>query len=122
MIRFPEQRFTAVCLANLDTVPATRLTRQIADIYLEDEFRLQEFVGKYSNDELQATHQLVLKGTEIHLRHADGSEEPINLRADRFNLMRADAHFVRDEGNRITGFTCSTDRVQDIHFVKAGVS
>ena len=118
MIRFPEQRFTAVCLANLDTVPATRLTRRIADIYLEDAFRLQEFVGEYSNDELQATHQLCLKGSEIYLRHADGSEESINLRADRFKLMRADAHFVRDKDNRITGFTCSTDRVQDIHFVK----
>jgi CubicO group peptidase (beta-lactamase class C family) len=122
MIRFPEQRFTAICLANLDTVPATRLTRQIADIYLEDEFRLQEFVGEYFNDELQATHQLVLKGSEIYLRFADGDEEPINLRADRFKLMAADARFVRDEDNRITGFTCSTDRVQDIHFVKTGAS
>jgi CubicO group peptidase (beta-lactamase class C family) len=118
MIRFPGQRFTAICLANLDTVPAIRLTRQIADIYLEDEFRLQEFVGEYSNDELQATHQLFLRGSEMYLRHADGDEEPINLRGDRFKLMRADAHFVRDEDNNITGFTCSTDRVQDIHFVK----
>ena len=118
MIRFPEQRFTAICLANLDTIPATRLTRQIADIYLEDEFRLQEFVGEYSNDELPAIHQMVLKGTEIYLRHGDGDEEPINLRADQFKLMLADAHFVRDEGNKIIGFTCSTDRVQDIHFVK----
>ena len=117
-IRFPEQRFTAICIANLATIPAAGLTRRIADIYLEDEFHLQEFVGKYSNDELQATLQLVLRGSEVYLRHADGSEEPINLRADRFKLMRADAHFVRDEDNRITGFTCSTDRVQDIHFVK----
>ena len=122
MIRFPEQRFTAICLTNLDSISATRLTRQIADTYLEDEFRLQEFVGKYSNDELQATLQLVLKGTEIYLRHADGDEEPINLRADQFKLMLADAYFVRDKDNRITGFTCSTDRVQNIHFVKTGAS
>ena len=122
MIRFPEQRFTAVCLANMDTVPATRLTRQIADIYLEDKFCLQEFVGEYSNVELQATHQLVLKGSEIYLRHTDGSEEPINLRADQFQLMKADAQFVRGEGNMITGFTCDTDRVQNIHFVKKQAS
>jgi len=122
MIRFPEQHFTAICLTNLDTISATRLTRQIADIYLEDKFRLQEFVGEYSNDELQATLQLVLKGTEIYLRHADGDEEPINLRGNQFKLMLADAHFVRDEDNRITGFTCSTDRVQNIHFVKVQAS
>jgi CubicO group peptidase (beta-lactamase class C family) len=122
MIRFPNQRFTAVCMANLDTIPATRLNRQIADIYLEDEFRLQEFTGDYFNDELPATHQLVLNGSEMYLRHSDGSEEPINLRADRFNLMSADAHFDRDETNKITGFTCSMDGVQNIHFVKEQAS
>ena len=121
MIRFPKQRFTAICLADLGTIPATRLTRRIADIYLEDQFHQQEFVGEYSNDELLAIHQLFLKGSEIYLRHADGSAEPLGaVRGDKFRLMDADAYFVRDEENRITGFTCSTKRVQNIHFVKSG--
>jgi hypothetical protein len=37
MIRFPEQRFSVICLANLSTINPSRLARQVADIYLEEE-------------------------------------------------------------------------------------
>lgn len=39
LIRFPEQKFSVVCLANLGAVNPTRLARQVADIYLTDEFK-----------------------------------------------------------------------------------
>ena len=121
MIRFPQQRFTAICLANLGTVGATRLTRRIADIYLEGHFRLEEYLGNYYNQELDGTHELVLRGSEIFLRHADGGEEPLGaVRGDKFKLMDSDARFVRDDGGRITGFTCSTERVKDIFFARKG--
>lgn len=34
MIRFPEQRFSVICLSNLSSVNPSRLARQVADIYL----------------------------------------------------------------------------------------
>jgi len=39
MIRFPEQRFSAICLCNLTSIPSPRLARQVADIYLANEFK-----------------------------------------------------------------------------------
>ena len=39
MIRFPEQRFSVVCLANLRTVNPSKLCQQVADIYLADQFK-----------------------------------------------------------------------------------
>jgi CubicO group peptidase (beta-lactamase class C family) len=39
MIRFPEQRFSVICLCNLTSIQSGRLTRRVADIYLADEFR-----------------------------------------------------------------------------------
>ena len=36
MARFPEQKFTVVCLANLGTIDPSRLCLQVADIYLAD--------------------------------------------------------------------------------------
>lgn len=39
MIRFPEQRFSVICLCNLSGIEASRLTRAVADIYLADEFK-----------------------------------------------------------------------------------
>jgi hypothetical protein len=38
MIRFPEQRFSVICLSNLSTINPARLARQIADVYLAEEF------------------------------------------------------------------------------------
>lgn len=45
MIRFPEQRFSAICLCNLTSIQSSRLTRQVADIYLADEFKQREPSG-----------------------------------------------------------------------------
>ena len=42
MIRFPEQRFSVICLCNLSNIESGRLTRQIADIYLADDFKRTE--------------------------------------------------------------------------------
>jgi len=41
MIRFPDQPFTVLCLCNVSTGELGRLTRQIADIYLAGEFKVQ---------------------------------------------------------------------------------
>lgn len=42
MVRFPGQKFTVVCLANLGTISPSRLCRQIADIYLADKLKKAE--------------------------------------------------------------------------------
>jgi CubicO group peptidase (beta-lactamase class C family) len=39
MIRFPEQRFSVICLCNLMSIQSEWLARQVADIYLADEFK-----------------------------------------------------------------------------------
>lgn len=74
ILRFPEQKFSVICLANLSTINPSQLCRQIADIYLADYFKeekakepekktwvrpfplkdseLQEKAGNYHNKEL----------------------------------------------------------------------
>ncbi|MCJ7581828.1 MAG: beta-lactamase family protein, partial [Candidatus Aminicenantes bacterium] len=39
MIRFPEQKFSVIVLANLGAINPSRLAKQVADIYLEDFFK-----------------------------------------------------------------------------------
>jgi CubicO group peptidase (beta-lactamase class C family) len=46
MARFPEQRFSVICLANLSTINPSKLCMQIADIYLADEFKMAEKAPK----------------------------------------------------------------------------
>jgi len=38
LLRFPDQRFSVICLCNLGTINPSRLARQVADVYLADEF------------------------------------------------------------------------------------
>jgi len=38
LIRFPEERFSVICLANLGSINPSKLCRQVADIYLADKF------------------------------------------------------------------------------------
>ena len=42
MIRFPDQAFSVICLANLSTINPSRLARQVAEIYLGDQFEMDE--------------------------------------------------------------------------------
>jgi Beta-lactamase len=45
MIRFPEQRFSVICLCNLMSIQSSLLVRQVADIYLADELKRGEISG-----------------------------------------------------------------------------
>jgi CubicO group peptidase (beta-lactamase class C family) len=46
MIRFPEEKFSVVCLANLDSINPSKLCRQVADIYLADKFTEKKALEK----------------------------------------------------------------------------
>jgi len=80
MIRFPEQSFSVIVLANLATINPSKLTRQVADIYLADEFKekpkvptekpnfvtlsktqLEEKVGAYYNKKREQVWKISLK-------------------------------------------------------------
>jgi CubicO group peptidase (beta-lactamase class C family) len=99
MIRFPEQKFSVICLANLSRFNPSVMARRVADIYLRDLYKeksedkkkpapkkscvekpskddfkptpeeLKEYVGKYYSEELDAAYFLRLKKGELFLRH-----------------------------------------------------
>ncbi|GEM_PF-142142 len=71
LLRFPEQRFSVICLANLSAVNPERLARQVADIYLANQFEeragprfrplssfLRDRVGVYWSDATQTIIEL----------------------------------------------------------------
>lgn len=88
MIRFPDQKFSVICLANLSNINTGRLAKDIAEIYLADQFKvldiptkshnipqdnmslpvplsLEDFVGDYHNNELDVTYKLILKDDNL---------------------------------------------------------
>ncbi|NOR13737.1 MAG: serine hydrolase [Candidatus Aminicenantes bacterium] len=97
MIRFPEQRLSVICLANLSTFDSSGMARRIADIYLADlikdrggdktkpgpekpkfiklsevEPKLEElkvYVGKYYSEEVDTAYFLRFKNGKLFMRH-----------------------------------------------------
>jgi hypothetical protein len=42
LIRFPDQKLSVICLANLNSIDPSRLAQRVADLYLADQFAEQE--------------------------------------------------------------------------------
>ncbi|MHA2284218.1 MAG: serine hydrolase domain-containing protein [Promethearchaeota archaeon] len=52
MIRFPDQKFTVICLANLGTIDPSSLALKVSDIYLENQMTpVDEVLDKASGEE-----------------------------------------------------------------------
>jgi CubicO group peptidase (beta-lactamase class C family) len=93
IIRFPEQRFTVICLANLATFNPTGMCRKVADLFLADEFTekavlaepaanskkpslrlseedLRKWTGAYHDKERDVLWRLILEQGKLIVRAA----------------------------------------------------
>src|SRR5262245_25548831 len=144
MIRFPEQRFTSICLCNVGSANPSALARQMADIYLADQLkpaeaksnsspkapgppqtvtltaeRLTEYTGVYYSEELDATYRLDVGQGNLFLqaRNAPRAILSSNTR-DEFLRMGSTLKFVRNDQRQITGFVLNGGRSTGIQFVR----
>lgn len=142
MLRFPEERFTVIILANRGDANPAALTSQVADLYLSDRLgpapneesvqpgaptaektldpdQLAEYAGDFFSDELTAIYTLRVADGTLFLRARKGelplrpSEQP-----DTFTAETGRITFVRTRRNRIKGFTITTGRIRDLKFRK----
>jgi hypothetical protein len=148
MIRFPEQRFSVICLCNLATANPTELAERVADVYLADllepaeereerggrrrESEVEEapeysaaelaaFAGTYYSEELDSHYRIYLEEGELRVQRGRG--DPISLQptgADEFRAQGAQVQFERDGSGRPASFVLNAGRVRGIRFVRAG--
>ncbi len=147
LLRFPDQRFSVVCLCNLAPTNPTALAYRVADLYLADEFevapeapveeeaaeprrepavaepfhpstaQMAEYPGAYYSEELDATWDLAIKENALYVV---GVESPFSPQeADVFRLGGVVLRFVRDADGQIAGLTVDAGRVRGIGFVRA---
>jgi CubicO group peptidase (beta-lactamase class C family) len=112
MIRFPEERFSVICLANLSAVNPSKLCRQVADIYLADKLKekkvaekpkeelkpvtlpkevLEEKVGNYQDEKGISWVSIYLKDDNLMVE-AYGEELPLTP-VSRSHFIAVDAPF-----------------------------
>jgi CubicO group peptidase (beta-lactamase class C family) len=142
LMRFPEQRFAAVILANTTEMNTTQMAHRIAAIYLggqmlpvEEEHlspptvdegepwvptpaELQEYVGEYRSEELHTSYRLEVRDGVLvarHFRTGDRSfrpQAPDLFQAGGFGEVR----FLRDDTGAVTGFTANQVRIRGLRF------
>jgi CubicO group peptidase (beta-lactamase class C family) len=81
LLRFPEQKFSVICLCNVGTSSPDRLSQEVADIYLDGQFPPdhaapttaaqhgdpQPFVGSYRDGESHSVYRISVVGNDLVL-------------------------------------------------------
>jgi CubicO group peptidase (beta-lactamase class C family) len=144
MIRFPEQRFTVICLCNVGAVNPGALARQVADLYLANQIKpaqagsnrapappgqqqpltlkaeqLTEYTGAYYSEELDATYRVVIEDGKLSIKVRNASRGSLSSQAkDVFRLSGSTYNFARNYQRQITGFALNGGRSKGIQFVR----
>lgn len=146
MMRFPDHRFTVICLCNLSTANPARLARQVADVFLGDVMtpvapeappgdgpvtpgrvdswtpgaaELRAFEGDFHSDELDVVYRIRLERDSLVLtvgNDLDGALRPADREA--FRRRNVVLRFARDGGGRVAGFGLEAGRVKNLRFVR----
>jgi len=146
VIRFPDERFSVVCLCNRADSNPSLLARRIADIYLEDQMSpaedrdrqrrgpgeeeegielgaqaLAELAGDYHSEELDVVY--AIRQAEQGLEVSVAGQPPLPLLAVEPDVLRAQFLTLRMERNAsgaITGFQLDAGRVKNLRFLRVG--
>jgi CubicO group peptidase (beta-lactamase class C family) len=146
MVRFPDERFSVICLCNLSRSNPTRLVRAVADVYLADlmdpaeaasegrggsedegptqpatkpETDLAAITGTYFSEELDTEYQITVDGDSLLLNVGNDMDGVLGA-SERDVLTRRDLRFrfQRDSGGSVTGFLLDAGRVRNLWFAK----
>ena len=147
LLRFPEQRFAVVILANLSACEPAGIARRIADLYLGDLMSpetseakpadvteasdqgatrltpeaLAALVGDYHAAELDTTYTIVLRDAQLVAQHFRHDDIPLTQAGDQFvsdAWFFPQIRFTRDAADGVVGFTLSGGRVRNLRFDK----
>jgi CubicO group peptidase (beta-lactamase class C family) len=116
LVRFPEQRFSVVCLCNVGNANAGGLARRVADLYLADQLAPEPAAGRegvertvvaVSEDELErvtgyywssaysSSRRILVSEGKLMYQRSPGNESALGpLGGDRFVMLNAGADVV----------------------------
>jgi len=143
LLRFPDHRFSVIILSNISSFVPSELARQVADIYLVDEFKedrpkpirrpvektetidlpeekLREYVGNFYSEEILAGFEIIVREGKLDLRRRGSLGMPMQpISEDKFRTRGWTIQFVRNEKNEVFGFRLTSGRVRNLLFYLA---
>ncbi len=146
MARFPEQKFTVICLANLGTINPSRLCNQVADIYLTDKLKeapkepkkkekikavalskqeLEDIVGNYQDERTGTWTIISIKEDKLVMEAMWRKYGLTPVSKTRFKALDAPfdnlIEFFPDEKGRIRKAKVTMEGRDDISLVKSSL-
>jgi CubicO group peptidase (beta-lactamase class C family) len=144
MARFPEQKFTVICLANLGTINPSRLCNQVADIYLADNLKkaeekakkkikavtlskkeLEDKVGNYQDERSGTWTTISIKEGKLIMDAMGRKHKLTPVSKTRFKALDAtfdnSIEFFPDEKGRIRKAKVTMEGRDDISLVKSSL-
>lgn len=118
-IRFPEERVSIVAFCNLSNISPAPLTRQVADIVLEEVFRdnLVPYAGTYKNETYGTTWRLEVKDGDLRIDRRDEPKGRLVWRdEDEFSLNSWTFTFEADNDGKYDRFYLETDGIKKLTF------
>lgn len=144
IMRFPDQRFSAIVLCNLAQINPQTYAERVAEVYLGDKLgpsvaasrpqpdakstepaltgtALAAYAGKYQSAELGITWTVTRKGDSLVATVVRGREVPMKAVAkDRYTVDNMQVTFARDAKGRVNALLLTPGRSRNIRFDKAG--
>jgi hypothetical protein len=146
MARFPHQKFTVVCLANLGTINPSRLCLQVADIYLADKLEkdekepkkkekvkavslskqeLEDKAGNYQNERTGTWIIFSMKEGKLIMEAWGRKYDLTPVSMTRFQALDASfdnsIEFLPDDKGRIRKAKLTMEGDEEINLVKASL-
>ena len=145
IMRFPDQRFTAIVLCNLAQVNPQSYAERMAEVYLADKLgpatvaasspqadakpsepaltgaALAAYAGKYQSAELGVTWTVAQKGEGLVATVVRGREVPMKAVAkDNYTVDNMQVKFSRDAKGKVNALLLTPGRSRNIRFTKDG--
>lgn len=146
LLRFPDEKFSVIILANRDDANPTGKSYQVADILLKDRFKeeppqkevsdkkedkttkeedmdlasvdLMDYVGNFYSEELDVTYKLYMANDLLKLKIANNEPQDMGINdPDTFISNGNHYRFERTDG-KVVGFELDAGRVTNLKFEK----
>jgi CubicO group peptidase (beta-lactamase class C family) len=141
LVRFPEQQFSVIILANRDDGDPTTKSYQVADVFLKDKlikpesnmenaksesvpkstpvisFNAEDYAGSFYSEELEATYTMYAEDKMLMIKMP--ANKPMKLvanGANQFTINGITFRFKRANG-KVVGFTLDFGRVKNLEFI-----
>ncbi|MEX2396660.1 MAG: serine hydrolase, partial [Balneolales bacterium] len=120
-MRFPDHELSVITFCNMSSINPTSYSREVADLYLEEEFTniYQTYAGQYRNEQSGTNQEVLFEDGDIYLKKGFNHKERLVWKSNNdFKAGHWDVQFKRNRFGQIRSLHIKTPQTGAITFKK----